>query len=91
MSELRLPPNAGHLRGNEVVATILDLVTPAAHPHAPAVRGRQSRAARRCIDRNVRDLPDRIEVAQALGLLPYVAHSRRADRTSGPRVERRPS
>ena len=30
MSELRLPPNAGHLRGNEVVATILDLVTPAA-------------------------------------------------------------
>ena len=45
----------------------------------------------RCIDRNVRDLPDRIEVAQALGLLPYVAHSRRADRTSGPRVERRPS
>ena len=42
----------------------------------------------RCIDRNVRDLPDRIEVAQALGLLPYVAHSRRADRTSGPRVER---
>lgn len=48
-------------------------------------------AARRCIDRNVRDLPDRIEVAQALGLLPYVAHSRRADRTSGPRVERRPS
>jgi hypothetical protein len=36
-------------------------------------------------------LPDRIEVAQALGLLPYVAHSRRADRTSGPRVERRPS
>ena len=32
-----------------------------------------------------------IEVAQALGLLPYVAHSRRADRTSGPRVERRPS
>ena len=48
-------------------------------------------AARRCIDRHVRDLPDRIEVAQALGLLPYVAHSRRADRTSGPRVERRPS
>ena len=43
------------------------------------------------LDRNVRDLPDRIEVAQALGLLPYVAHSRRADRTSGPRVERRPS
>ena len=40
---------------------------------------------------NVRDLPDRIEVAQSLGLLPYVAHARRADRTSGPRVERRPS
>ena len=58
---------------------------------ATTVRDATADAARRCIDRNVRDLPDRIEVAQALGLLPYVAHSRRADRTSGPRVERRPS
>lgn len=66
-----------------------------AHFQAVMARQRHERvvllAARRCIDRNVRDLPDRIEVAQALGLLPYVAHSRRADRTSGPRVERRPS
>ena len=38
-----------------------------------------------------KDHARKIEVAQALGLLPYVAHSRRADRTSGPRVERRPS
>lgn len=60
-------------------------------PDAYTVSDEQSRGALRCIDRNVRDLPDRIEVAQALGLLPYVAHSRRADRTSGPRVERRPS
>ena len=60
-------------------------------PDAYTVSDATADAARRCIDRNVRDLPDRIEVAQSLGLLPYVAHARRADRTSGPRVERRPS
>ncbi len=60
-------------------------------PDAYTVSDEQSRGALRCIDRNVPDLPDRIEVAQALGLLPCVAHSRRADRTSGPPVERRPS
>lgn len=48
-------------------------------------------AARRCIDRNVRDLPDRALIAEALGLLPYVGRTRRTDRTSGPRVDRRPS
>ena len=47
--------------------------------------------ALRAIDRCIPDLPDRVDVAEALGLLPYVAHARRADRTSGPRVERRPS
>ena len=60
-------------------------------PDAYALSVDQVRGALRCIDRNVPDLPDRALIAEALGLLPYVAHSRRADRTSGPRVERRPS
>jgi len=38
-------------------------------PGAYTVSDEQSRGALRCIDRNVRDLPDRIEVAQSLGLL----------------------
>ena len=43
-------------------------------PDAYTVSDEQSRGALRCIDRNVRDLPDRIEVAQSLGLLtvPFV-------------------
>ena len=47
--------------------------------------------ALRAIDRCIPDLRDRVVVAEALVLLPYVARARRADRTSGPRVERRPS
>ena len=34
-------------------------------PDAYTVSDEQSRGALRCIDRNVRDLPDRIEVAQS--------------------------
>lgn len=41
-------------------------------PYAPEVADR----ARRCIDRNIPDLPDRVTVAQALGLLPDTGRAR---------------
>ena len=47
-----------------------------------------SDAARRCIDRHVRDLPDRVTVAQALGLLPDVGRARNTSRERGVTVER---
>lgn len=45
-------------------------------------------AARRCIDRHIADLPDRVTVAQALGLLPDVGRARNTSRERGVVVER---
>lgn len=42
--------------------------------------------ALRCIDRNVDDLGERVEVAQALGLLPYQGQDRVRGKGTGPRV-----
>lgn len=53
-------------------------------PYAPEVADR----ARRCIDRHVPDLPDRVTVAQALGLLPDVGRARNTSRERGVIVER---
>ena len=57
-------------------------------PDAYTVSDEQSRGALRCIDRNVRDLPDRVTVAQALGLLPDVGRARNTSRERGVTVER---
>ena len=55
---------------------------------ATTVSAATADAARRCIDRNVRDLPDRVTVAQALGLLPDVGRARNTSRERGVTVER---
>ena len=57
-------------------------------PDAYTVSDEQSRGALRCIDRHVRDLPDRVTVAQALGLLPDVGRARNTSRERGVTVER---
>lgn len=44
--------------------------------------------ALRAIDRCIPDLPDRVVVAEALGLLPYVARARSASRGRGKAIER---
>ena len=53
-------------------------------PYAPEVADR----ARRCIDRHVPDLPDRVTVAQALGLLPDTGRARNNSRATGRTVTR---
>ena len=57
-------------------------------PSAYATTPDQQSAARRCIDRHVPDLGERVTVAQMLGLLPYVGRTRTDDRMPGRSVER---